>query len=138
MLKPEIKTDQDAKRFSDSAGRIAWQTLGGLALLCGTLGIVLPVLPTTPFVILAAFAFAKGSPTMHSKLLSSHSFGPIIADWREHGAIALRYKIFACAMMVGAISLSIALSMPSGILLVQAVCIGAASIFILSRPTIAH
>ena len=69
-----------------------WFALGFLALGLGALGVVLPLLPTTPFVLLAAFAFARSSERWHAWLLNHRIFGPIITDWREHGAIRARTR----------------------------------------------
>ncbi len=114
--------------------RILWLTLGGLALFAGTIGIVLPLLPTTPFVILAAFAFSKSSPRLHDYLTRHPRFGPMIADWRSHGAIAPRYKALAVSMMLAAIMLSLMLAVPTRVLLIQALCMAGAAAFVLSRP----
>lgn len=115
--------------------RFAWLGAGWVALCLGALGIVLPVLPTTPFVILAAFLFAKGSPRLAARLHQHHIFGPIIADWRRDGAIAPRYKITALCMMAAAFGLALFMGMPDTVLIIQAVCITAAAAFILSRPS---
>ena len=60
---------------------------------------VLPVLPTTPFVLLAAWFFSKGSKRLHAWLLSSKTFGPIILDWERHGVIRPRAKALSLTMM---------------------------------------
>jgi len=114
--------------------RAVWFTVGLTALAIGGIGVVLPVLPTTPFVILAAFAFGKSSPALARWLEESKTFGPIIADWREHGAIAPRFKVFALVMMAGAFLLSVAMSLSTTVLVIQAVCMAAAATFIISRP----
>jgi len=100
----------------------------------GAVGVVLPLLPTTPFVIMAAFAFAKGSPRIARALESHALFGPIIEEWRQNGAIAPRYKIAAHAMMGAALLLSWSSGLSARILAIQAVCIACASIYILTRP----
>jgi uncharacterized membrane protein YbaN (DUF454 family) len=115
--------------------RLGWIALGSVALVLGTVGVLLPVLPTTPFVILAAFAFARSAPTLQARLERSRTFGPIIADWRASGAIAPRYKCLALAMMAGALLLSAVLAVPATVLLVQAACMAAAALFILTRPS---
>ncbi|WP_175469323.1 YbaN family protein [Pseudorhodobacter antarcticus] len=71
-----------------AAIRLMWLGLGWVSLGFGAAGIVLPVLPTTPFVILAALCFAKGSSVMADRLNRSRLFGPILGDWRTSGAIA--------------------------------------------------
>ncbi|MEM9438072.1 MAG: YbaN family protein [Pseudomonadota bacterium] len=126
-------TDED--RRAHALARPFWFALGALALALGGLGVVLPVLPTTPFVILAAFAFAKGSPRVARYLEEHRVFGPMIADWRAHGAIATRYKLIALIMMGGALLLSFYLGFPGWVIAVQAVCIALAALFILSRPS---
>ena len=73
---------------------------GIAALVAGLLGIVLPVLPTTPFVLLAAACFAKSSDRFYNALLNHRLTGPIIADWRTHGAMQRKTKRWAALMMV--------------------------------------
>lgn len=114
---------------------LAWCIAGGLALALGGIGVVLPLLPTTPLVLLAAFCFARGSPRLARMLERHRVFGPIIADWRANGAIAPRYKLIAHLMMGGAFGLSLAVGVPWPLLLVQALCLMGASAYILSRPS---
>ncbi len=115
--------------------RLIWLALGALSLAFGAVGVVLPILPTTPFVILAAFAFAKSSPLMSTRLRHSRIFGPIIADWQTNGTIAPRYKGLALTMMAGALGLAIAMEFSPMVLIIQATCMATAAIFILSRPS---
>ncbi|MEM9350701.1 MAG: YbaN family protein [Pseudomonadota bacterium] len=122
------------ERRAHVLARPFWAALGTLALALGAAGVVLPVLPTTPFVILAAFAFAKGSPRVARYLEEHRVFGPMIADWRAHGAIAPRYKVIALIMMGGALLLSFYLGFPGWVIGVQTGCIALAALFILSRP----
>ena len=114
--------------------RPLWYALGAVSLALGILGIVLPILPTTPLIILAAFAFGKGSPRIAVALESHHFFGPIIADWRANGAIAPKYKATALAMMGTVLVLSVVMGFSWLVIAVQAVCIAGAAAFILSRP----
>jgi uncharacterized membrane protein YbaN (DUF454 family) len=115
--------------------RIIWFTLGSLALLLGLIGVVLPLLPTTPFVILAAFCFGKGSPRVERWLLENKTFGPMIADWRAHGAIKLKYKIIGASVMIGLLVLSIVLGVKTRILIVQAICMAGAALYVWTRPS---
>jgi uncharacterized protein len=79
--------------------RHVWLAGGWAALLLGTIGIVLPLLPTVPFVILAAFCFSKGSRKLEKWMLDHPRLGPIVHDWREHHAVPLGAKILATVMM---------------------------------------
>lgn len=72
---------------------------GVLSLALGVLGIVLPGLPTTPFVLLAAACFAKSSPRLHARLLTNRYLGPLVRDWEAHRSIPLRIKMVSIALM---------------------------------------
>lgn len=72
---------------------------GVLSLGLGILGIFLPLLPTTPFVLLAAFCFSRSSTRCEAWLLDHPRFGPMIRDWRQHRAIPWRAKQLAWTMM---------------------------------------
>lgn len=65
---------------------------GGVALLLGLAGIFLPVLPTTPFILLAATCFAKSSPRFHAWLLARPVAGPIIREWQQYRAMPRKAK----------------------------------------------
>jgi uncharacterized protein len=86
---------------------------GFTALLMGILGAVLPVLPTTPFILLAAFCFARSSARFHNKLLANRFAGPIIFEWCKYRSIPRQAKRWAYLLM--------ALSFCSSILLVPAI-----------------
>ncbi|MCO6185552.1 YbaN family protein [Rhizobium sp. L1K21] len=121
--------------FANAPMRLFWFATGLIALGLGAVGAILPLLPTTPFVILAAFAFGKSSPALQKRLEESAFFGPIILDWRANGAIAPRYKAIAVSMMAAAFILSIIMQVGTTILAVQAVVLMAAAAFILTRPS---
>lgn len=76
-----------------------WIALAYVALGLGVLGIFLPGLPTTPFVLLAAWAAAKGSRKLHRYLLEHRVFGPMVRDWEARGAVSRRAKRLATGMM---------------------------------------
>ncbi|MGR3803766.1 YbaN family protein [Marinibacterium profundimaris] len=114
--------------------RILWFCLGSISLALGAIGAVLPILPTTPFVILSAFAYGKSSPRLEQWLKDSPTFGPMIADWRAHGAIAPRYKRLAVGMMAAAFLLSLVLGVSGKVLIIQALCLSDAAAYVLSRP----
>lgn len=76
-----------------------WIALAYLALGLGLLGVVLPGLPTTPFVLVAAWAAAKSSRRLHEQLLAHRLFGPMIRDWQARGAVSRPAKRAALATM---------------------------------------
>lgn len=77
----------------------AWWLLAYASLGLGLIGIVVPGLPTVPFVLLAAFAAARGSERLHRRLLAHPQFGPTIRDWQAQGAVSRRAKWLATIMM---------------------------------------
>ena len=79
--------------------RWAWWLLAYASLGLGFIGIFVPVLPTVPFILLSAFAAARGSERLHRRLLEHRLFGPMIRDWEEHGAVSRRAKWMATTMM---------------------------------------
>lgn len=86
--------------------RWAWWLLAWASLVTGIVGIFVPGLPTTVFVLIAAWAAARGSPRLRQRLLAHPRFGPAIADWEAHGAVSRRGKwmaslaMAACAVVV--------------------------------------
>jgi uncharacterized protein len=84
-----------ASRFK----RWSYLALAYVALALGLVGIVLPGLPTTPFILLAAWAAARGSERLHRWLEGHKVFGPMVRDWEAHGAIGRRAKWLATIMM---------------------------------------
>jgi len=115
--------------------RPLWLLLGFTSLALGIAGIVLPLLPTTPFVLLAAWAFANGSPRLHAWLLSNRTFGPLIHNWEAHGAISPRAKLLAIVSMAGVFAASWLFGAPERVMIIQAVILPATSLFILTRPS---
>ncbi|MFD1299294.1 YbaN family protein [Lysobacter gummosus] len=79
--------------------RWAWWLLAYTSLGLGIVGIVVPGLPTVPFVLLSAFAAARGSERLHVRLHAHRQFGPMIRDWQAHGAVSRRAKRLAVSMM---------------------------------------
>jgi uncharacterized membrane protein YbaN (DUF454 family) len=91
--------------------RLACLGAGFVALVLGLIGIVVPVLPTTPFVLLAAACFARSSQRLHDAMLAHRIAGPIIHEWQTHRAMPRKVKRVAYALML--------LSFGSSMLLMQ-------------------
>lgn len=80
---------------------------GTLFLVLGIVGIFLPLLPTTPFVLLAAACYARGSRRFYDWLLANRTFGPMILEWRRHHSLPYRTKITSIALMSVTLGVSI-------------------------------
>ncbi|WP_261815550.1 YbaN family protein [Vibrio gallicus] len=87
-----------------------WVTAGCISLGLGILGIVLPLLPTTPFILLASACFMRGSERLHQRLLAHKVMGPIISDWQTSRSIDKRVKNKAYIFIVASFGISIALA----------------------------
>ncbi len=79
---------------------------GAICVVLGVIGIFLPLLPTTPFMLLAAACFARSSRRFHQWLLANRTFGPLIREWEKHRSIPRRTKLTA----IGLMSLTLAVS----------------------------
>ena len=123
------------KKSLTHASRVTWLIVGLLALGLGFVGIFLPLLPTTPFVLLAAFAFANSSAKLHAWLLDHNLFGQMIEDWQHYGAIGRSAKVAAGVSMAGVLVLSLMLGVPAWIIAIQAVVLTASACYVLSRPS---
>lgn len=111
-----------------------WITAGLIALALGAAGIVLPLLPTVPFLLLAAFCFSRSSQRLHDWLVHHPTLGPPIRDWRENGAIRPKAKILASLSILAAFSVSVFLGLSIKLLAIQAVTLSCVAAFIWSRP----
>ncbi|KQY79411.1 YbaN family protein [Pelomonas sp. Root1444] len=81
--------------------QLLWRALAVLSLVLAVIGAVLPVMPTVPFLLVAAWAAGKGWPRLETWLLNHAHFGPHIRAWRERGAVPRRAKWIATVMMCG-------------------------------------
>jgi uncharacterized membrane protein YbaN (DUF454 family) len=80
---------------------------GSVSLALGLLGVVLPGLPTTPFVLLAAACYAKASPRLHRWMLNHRWMGPMLRDWERDRSLSRRSKTVAVLSMAVMISFSL-------------------------------
>lgn len=115
--------------------RAAFLSLGYIFVTVGFAGAFLPVLPTVPFLILAAACFARSSPELEAWLLRHPHFGHLLVRWRERGAIPRKAKVFASGSMVLGYALFWFGSKPAplmALLVLGLMLTGAA--YVLSRP----
>ena len=123
-----------AERGSRSIRRMAWVVAAygflGLALV----GVALPVLPTTPFALLAAYCVARGSERLHRRLLAHRALGPVIRDWTEHRAVSGRTKVTAIATMTLSAAILLLASGPGWILLGATAVMASVAAWLWVRP----
>lgn len=128
--------ERGPRRLVGHLSRTFWLVLGLLFVALGFIGALLPLMPTTIFLILAAGCFARSSPRLEAWLLAHPRFGPTLRAWREDGAIGPRAKLMACS----GIALGYALfwwgARPTLILdLIVGLLMASCAAFILSRPS---
>lgn len=114
--------------------RALWAAGGAVALALGAVGVVTPVLPTVPFLLLAAFCFARSSSRLHDWLINHRIFGPPIRNWQAHGAIGPKAKRLTTVSVAAAFSVSVFLGIRPALLLLQAAILIAVLAFIWTRP----
>lgn len=113
--------------------RLLWLSAGGLSLLTGFIGLLLPLLPTVPFVLLAAFCFSKGSERCERWICEHRHFGPMVLNWRAHRAVPLRAKWIATVMMsISSVGALFIVPMPWGA--VPGVCCAAVGAWMWTLP----
>lgn len=93
--------------MNSRTGRYLLIALGWLCILIGMIGVVVPGLPTTVFLLIAAWAFSKSSDRFQRWLLDHPRLGPPVIAWRDRGAIPLKAKVLAIIMMAASLSLII-------------------------------
>ena len=108
--------------------------IGLISVALGVIGMALPLLPTVPFLLLAAVCFAKSSDRAHLWLTTHPRLGPPIEDWRAHGAIRPSVKRISLATIVASFALPALLGAAPWVMATQAAVLLGVSLFILTRP----
>ncbi len=101
-----MAVSNNMNRSSSRLKRALWTALGTFFLCLGVIGIVIPILPTTPFLLLAAFCYFRGSERMYKWLLSNKWFGEYIKNYREGRGVPLKVKVLAISFLWAAIGFS--------------------------------
>jgi uncharacterized membrane protein YbaN (DUF454 family) len=123
------------KQTANGPRLLAWRVAGLVSLALGILGIALPLLPTTPFLLLAAFCFGRSSERLQRWLLDHPRLGPPIRDWREHRAISPKAKRLAALAMILVIATTIFLGSPGAVVVAQIVVLSLVGAFVFTRPS---
>ncbi len=111
-----------------------WLFLGWLFVILGAIGAVLPLMPTVPFLLMAAYCFERGSPRLHAWLISHPQFGPPLVEWQRDRVIRWRSKLLAvCGLGVSGTYTCFFSDRPFEIKIAVAAMVLAASLFILTR-----
>ena len=115
--------------------RYIWLLTGFAAFALGAVGMLLPLLPTTPFLLLAAFAFARSSERLSDWLVNHKTFGPPIENWRQDGSIDRKSKRLAMIIIIPSPLMTWLFDAPTWLLVSQVLILAAVSVFILTRPS---
>ena len=92
---PHVALGSTGRSGHEAVVRTIHLVLGLISVAAGIIGIFLPILPTVPFMLLAAFFFARSNPAWERRILEHPHFGPPIRAWRERGAIGRGAKVAA-------------------------------------------
>ena len=129
--------DMDLKPTTEPIKSFLYVVGGWICVGLAVIGAVLPLLPTTPFLLLASYCFYKGSPRLHAWLHRSKSFGPTLDDWHHYRGIRKTLKYRAVAMVAAVVTVSFVLSsLPDWLRLVLVVLVGIGLVVIWRIPTL--
>lgn len=118
------------------AVRLCFRILAYISVALAAAGVVLPLLPTTPFVLLAAWAASKGSPAFELWLKNHRIYGPIINNWRDHRAVPRKAKWLALMMLTLSWSILYWTGAPIPLLIASGVFFIGLALFLATRPSV--
>jgi uncharacterized protein len=105
---PSLTAAETPAGAVEGVRRVVYLALAALCFGLAVLGALLPVLPTTPFLLLTSFLLVRSSPALNDRLLRSPTFGPLLADWQRHRAVRPRVKAISIVVSLVAVALSAA------------------------------
>ncbi len=117
------------------ATRIAYLILGFLFVGLGGLGAVLPVLPTTPFLLISLWAFSRSSVRFERWLLEHKRFGPRLVAWRTHRVIPLPAKLAAWGSMIASLMFMVVVRRPWWQIALAASVMAIGATYVASKPS---
>ncbi len=126
---------RQARSTEAQTGKTGFRILAYISLGIAAVGVILPLLPTTPFVLLAAYFASKGSPAFALWLEDHPKFGPAIVQWRHRRAIPATAKVLACSMMVLSWTMLVWLGSPVFVLTVSGLFLLSVAGYLLTRPS---
>jgi uncharacterized membrane protein YbaN (DUF454 family) len=114
--------------------RLVLQLFGTLCVIAGIVGVFVPLWPTTIFMILALWAFARSSPRLHHWLLTHRRFGPTLQAWERHGAIPAWAKLLAVASLAASLAIVVLAVQSHLVVGIVAAFFAILILYILTRP----
>jgi uncharacterized membrane protein YbaN (DUF454 family) len=110
---PARDYSEEMRLARNGVARFWYLAAGHLSVVLAVLGVFLPLLPTTPFLLLAAACYARGSVRFYNWLLNNPTFGPVVRNWREDRSVALKHKIMAIGLITLSIGSSVVFFVPN-------------------------
>lgn len=131
----EIDYSHEVRLIQSRSGRYAMISLAMFFLVLGFIGVFTPIMPTMPFVLLAAVCFARSSPRFYNWLMNHQWFGPSLRDWKTTGGIRRKNKFLAIGLLGFTMTPTVVFIIPiMGVKILMAVIGLSVAAFIASRP----
>ena len=135
QINSQVDYSHEMRLSKNPAVRFLWLILGLLFTGLGVVGAFLPVMPTTVFLLIAAFFFSRSSPKFYNWLLNNRIFGPLIRDWRSGLGLPLRAKVLAVSLIGVSVGSSILFVSLWWVQLMLALIGLGVSTYLFTRPT---
>ncbi len=126
----------DQRKVPSPRMRPVFLAIGFVCVGLGGLGAVLPLLPTTPFLLIALWAFSRSSDRFHHWLYTHPRFGPRLQAWNEHGVVPVKVKLSAISAMLVSLGLMVFVARVKWpVLAVSGALMLVGATYVLSRPS---